>query len=285
MLVVEDGPTLTHGSMKIGAGVVAAERNGAAEIVDPRPWAFGTIAETFEKYDVGAVLPAMGYSDGQLAEMEKIIDAADVDLVVIGTPIDLRSVIDIRKPAVRVRYDLEMLPGSPAAVPSPTILRPVLAAGATEGCAWNGSSSPWAATRCSVAAPRTRTRRCTAPLGRRPSGSPTSRRPGGRSCSPTATGRRSGRILLQQEAAAESCNPMPLDVCGAESQGQIGYLLQVTIGDVFFERGMERPVATVLTLTRVRADDPAFADPTKFVGPYLRGAGGATARGASAATR
>lgn len=77
-----------------------------------------------------------------------------------------------------------------------------------------------------------------------------------------------GRILLQQEAAADTIPPMPLDVCGAESQGQIGYLLQVTIGDVFFERGMERPVATVLTLTRVRSDDPAFVDPTKYVGPY-----------------
>ena len=122
VLVVEDGPTLTHGSMKIGAGVVAAQRNGAAEIVDPRPWAFGTIAETFDKYEVGAVLPAMGYSDGQLAEMEKIIDAADVDLVVIGTPIDLRSVIDIGKPAVRVRYDLDVLPDSPQladVLPSP----------------------------------------------------------------------------------------------------------------------------------------------------------------------
>ena len=77
-----------------------------------------------------------------------------------------------------------------------------------------------------------------------------------------------GRILLQQEAAAASVHPMPLDVCGAQSQGQIGYLLQVTIGDVFFERGMERPVATVLTLTRVRPDDPAFANPTKYVGPF-----------------
>jgi carbamate kinase len=77
-----------------------------------------------------------------------------------------------------------------------------------------------------------------------------------------------GRILLQQEAAAATVHPMPLDVCGAQSQGQIGYLLQVTIGDVFFERGMERPVATVLTLTRVHPDDPAFANPTKFVGPY-----------------
>jgi carbamate kinase len=77
-----------------------------------------------------------------------------------------------------------------------------------------------------------------------------------------------GRILLQQEAAREVVHPMPLDVCGAESQGQIGYLLQVTIGDVFFERGMERPVATILTLTRVRPKDPAFRKPTKFVGPF-----------------
>ena len=77
-----------------------------------------------------------------------------------------------------------------------------------------------------------------------------------------------GRILLQQEAARGWVSPMPLDVCGAESQGQIGYLLQVTIGDVFFERGMERPVATVLTLTRVRPDDPAFQNPTKPIGPF-----------------
>src|SRR5256885_10047431 len=77
-----------------------------------------------------------------------------------------------------------------------------------------------------------------------------------------------GRILLQQESAAGWVHPMPLDVCGAESQGQIGYLLQVTIGDVFFERGMERPVATILTLTRVRPKDPAFRKPTKFVGPF-----------------
>ena len=77
-----------------------------------------------------------------------------------------------------------------------------------------------------------------------------------------------GRILIQQEAAASKVSPMPLDVCGAESQGLIGYLLQVTIGDVFFERGMERPVATVLTFTRVRPQDPAFRKPTKFIGPF-----------------
>jgi predicted GTPase len=123
VLVVEDGPTLTHGEMKFGAGVVAARRGGAAEIVDPRPWAIGTIDETFRKYDVGPVLPAMGYSEGQLAEMEKIIDAADVDVVVIGTPIDLRHVIDIKKPAVRVRYDLEVLPDSPQLS---DVLKPVL---------------------------------------------------------------------------------------------------------------------------------------------------------------
>lgn len=78
-----------------------------------------------------------------------------------------------------------------------------------------------------------------------------------------------GRILIQQEAAAAQVAPMPLDVCGALTQGQIGYLLQVTIGDVFFERGHETPVATILTLTRVRERDPAFGNPTKFIGPYF----------------
>jgi predicted GTPase len=123
VLVVEDGPTLTHGGMKFGAGVVAARRGGATEIVDPRPWAIGTLADTFEKYDVGPVLPAMGYSQGQLEEMEKIIDAAEADAVVIASPIDLRAVIDIRKPAVRVRYELDVLPDSPTLK---DVLRPVL---------------------------------------------------------------------------------------------------------------------------------------------------------------
>jgi predicted GTPase len=124
VLVIEDGPTLTHGEMKFGAGVVAARAHGAAEIVDPRPWAVGTIADTFRKYDVGPVLPAMGYSDGQLAEMERIIAAAEVDVVVIGTPIDLRRVIDISKPAYRVQYDLEVLPDSPSL---DDVLKPVIA--------------------------------------------------------------------------------------------------------------------------------------------------------------
>ncbi|HET9722912.1 MAG TPA: cyclic 2,3-diphosphoglycerate synthase [Actinomycetota bacterium] len=123
VLVVEDGPTLTHGEMKFGAGVVAARQHGAAEIVDPRPWALGTIDDTFRKYEVGPVLPAMGYSEGQLQEMEKIIEAVEADVVVIGTPIDLRRVIDIRKPAVRVRYDLEIRPDSPSLV---DVLAPVL---------------------------------------------------------------------------------------------------------------------------------------------------------------
>jgi predicted GTPase len=123
VLVVEDGPTLTHGEMKFGAGVVAARAHGAAEIVDPRPWAIGTIDETFRRYEVGPVLPAMGYSDVQLEEMAKIIDAVDAELVVVGTPIDLRRVIEIRKPAVRVRYELEVLPGSPSLA---DVLAPVL---------------------------------------------------------------------------------------------------------------------------------------------------------------
>ncbi len=123
VLVVEDGPTLTHGGMKFGAGVVAAQAHGATEIVDPRPWAIGTIAETLRKYDVGPVLPAMGYSEGQLAELEEIIDSVDADVVVIGTPVDLRRVIDIHKPALRVRYDLEVLPDSPSLL---DVLKPAL---------------------------------------------------------------------------------------------------------------------------------------------------------------
>jgi len=122
VLVVEDGPTLTHGEMKFGAGVVAARRRGA-EIVDPRPYAIGTLEETYRKYDVGPVLPAMGYSEGQLAEMEKMIDTADCDVVVIASPIDLRHVISVSKPAVRVRYELEVLEGQPSLS---DVLAPVL---------------------------------------------------------------------------------------------------------------------------------------------------------------
>lgn len=111
VLVVEDGPTLTHGEMKFGAGVVAARRGGAAEIVDPRPYAIGSLEEIYRRYDVGPVLPAMGYSQAQLEEMEKMIDMVGVDLVLIASPIDLRHVIHISKPAVRVRYELEEIPG------------------------------------------------------------------------------------------------------------------------------------------------------------------------------
>ncbi|MDP9296884.1 MAG: cyclic 2,3-diphosphoglycerate synthase [Actinomycetota bacterium] len=113
VLVIEDGPTLTHGDMKFGAGVVAARTNGAAEIIDPRPYATGTMLDTYNKYDVGPVVPAMGYSAKQLAEMEQMINAADCDLVVIASPIDLRRLIDISKPAVRVGYELEEIEGSP----------------------------------------------------------------------------------------------------------------------------------------------------------------------------
>lgn len=113
VLVVEDGPTLTHGDMKYGAGVVAALRLGAEELVDPRPWARGRLAETFEKYpDIGTLLPAMGYGDEQKADLEATIDAVDCDVVVIGTPIDLTRIIRIKKPTVRVGYELQEI-GSP----------------------------------------------------------------------------------------------------------------------------------------------------------------------------
>ncbi len=111
VLVVEDGPTLTHGEMAYGAGVVAAKRYGASNLVDPRPWITGTIAETFEKYPgIGTLLPAMGYGEKQVRDLEKTINAADCDGVVIATPIDLNRIISINKPSVRVRYELEELP-------------------------------------------------------------------------------------------------------------------------------------------------------------------------------
>lgn len=108
VLVVEDGPTLTHGEMKYGAGTVAAEKFGAAEIVDPRPFTVGRISETFEKYpEIGMLLPAMGYGDEQIKDLESTINQSDCDSVVIGTPIDLRKLIDIKKETARVYYDLQ----------------------------------------------------------------------------------------------------------------------------------------------------------------------------------
>lgn len=110
VLVVEDGPTLTHGEMTYGAGVVAAKRAGAAELVDPRPFAAGSIKGVFEKYPhMGALLPAMGYSDQQRADLAATINASDADVVLIATPIDLRKVISIDKPAFRAGYDLEVI--------------------------------------------------------------------------------------------------------------------------------------------------------------------------------
>jgi predicted GTPase len=108
VLCVEDGPTLTHGEMKYGAAVVAARENGAAEIVDPRPFAVGTIKKTFEIYPgIGDLLPAMGYGDQQIADLKATIDASDVDLVIVGTPIDLGRVAAFEKPYVSVGYHLE----------------------------------------------------------------------------------------------------------------------------------------------------------------------------------
>jgi predicted GTPase len=108
VLVVEDGPTLTHGEMSYGAGVVAARRFGAAEIADPRPYAVGSIAETYRKYpNTGPVLPAMGYGAKQIQELEQTINATPCDLVIVATPIDLRRVIQINRPMQRVRYELQ----------------------------------------------------------------------------------------------------------------------------------------------------------------------------------
>ncbi len=110
VLVIEDGPTLTHGGMKIGAGTVAAKKYGAGELIDPRPFLKGKLAETFEIYpDIGTLLPAMGYSEQQLADLEATINATDCDSVIIGTPIDLSRIINIKHPYTRVYYDLQCI--------------------------------------------------------------------------------------------------------------------------------------------------------------------------------
>jgi len=125
VLVVEDGPTLTHGGMSFGAGTVAARAAGAAELVDPRPFATGTIAGLFARYPhLGPVLPAMGYSDEQLAELAATIDACECDVVVTGTPIDLSRLIHSRHPFRHAAYELEEAGGVPLA----QVLEPVLAA-------------------------------------------------------------------------------------------------------------------------------------------------------------
>src|SRR6056297_471803 len=108
VLVVEDGPTLTHGEMKIGAGVVAARKYGAGQLIDPRPFTVGRLKETFEIYpEIGTLLPAMGYGEQQLKDLEATINGSDCDAVVIGTPIDLNRIINIKKPNTRVYYDLQ----------------------------------------------------------------------------------------------------------------------------------------------------------------------------------
>jgi predicted GTPase len=108
VLVIEDGPTLTHGEMKIGAGTVAAKKFGAAELVDPRPYAVGKLAETFRIYpNIGTLLPAMGYGEEQVKDLERTIENTPCDVVVIATPIDLNRIVKINKPNVKVGYDLQ----------------------------------------------------------------------------------------------------------------------------------------------------------------------------------
>ena len=113
VLAIEDGPTTTHGGMPFGAGVVAARTHGAAELVDPRNWAIGEIAETFERYpDVGPLLPAMGYGDEQIRDLETTVNAVDCDLVLVATPIDLTRLIKINKPYMKIGYSLARADGA-----------------------------------------------------------------------------------------------------------------------------------------------------------------------------
>jgi len=113
VLIIEDGPTTTHGGMPFGAGVLAATQHHAAELVDPRPWAVGEIAETYRKYpEIGDLLPAMGYGDAQIRDLEATVDAVDCDLVLVATPIDLTRLIDIRKPNMRIGYSMPAVDGA-----------------------------------------------------------------------------------------------------------------------------------------------------------------------------
>jgi len=114
VLVIEDGPTLTHGEMKFGAGTIAAQKFGAAELIDPRPYAVGSIKKTFEIYpEIGVLLPAMGYGDKQIKDLQATINKVPCDVVVIGTPIDLKRIVKITKPALRVSYELQEI-GEPS---------------------------------------------------------------------------------------------------------------------------------------------------------------------------
>jgi predicted GTPase len=128
VLVVEDGPTLTHGEMRFGAGSVLARRSGAAELVDPRPFAVGSIAETYHTYPkTGPVLPAMGYGDQQVRDLEATIARVPCDVVIVGTPIDLSRLITIAKPVVRARYELQEI-GKPDLTDAVAALKTRLAA-------------------------------------------------------------------------------------------------------------------------------------------------------------
>jgi predicted GTPase len=130
VLVVEDGPTLTHGSMAYGAGVVAAQRYGAAELVDPRPYAAGSIREVYQTYSgIGPLLPAMGYGPEQMADLQQTINATPCDMVLVATPIDLGRILDLKKPAQRVRYELQEI-GRPNLE---DLLQPILASAPTSG--------------------------------------------------------------------------------------------------------------------------------------------------------
>jgi predicted GTPase len=127
--VVEDGPTLTHGGMTYGAGIVAARRFGAGEIVDPVPFATGELAETLSKYPaLERLLPAMGYGQGQMTELENALNSMPADLVLSATPIDLTRVLKLTKPVVRVRYELEEMAGETAGQANLTeLLAPIVA--------------------------------------------------------------------------------------------------------------------------------------------------------------
>ena len=220
VLAIEDGPTLTHGEMTYGAAVLAAKANGAAELIDPRSAAVGSIAQTFEDYpNVGALLPAMGYGRKQMDDLKATIEASGAELVLIGTPIDLRKLIDFDVPALRVTYKLQEV-GEPTLADVLDRARPDRRQSARVSIvvALGGNALMRPGERGTAAEQRANLREACAAL-----------RPllDERELVVThGNGPQVGNELLRQERAAEEAPPLPLYLAVAQTQAEIGALIE-----------------------------------------------------------
>ena len=254
VLAIEDGPTLTHGEMTFGAAVLAAKAHGAAELVDPRPHAVGSIAATFAEYPhVSGLLPAMGYGRKQMDDLAETIKRSDPELVLVGTPIDLRRLIDFEVPALRVTYRLEEV-GEPTLadvlgeyglIGAARRRRVTLVVALGGNALGRGTAAEQLETlrdACEALAPLVREGEVVVTHGNGP---------------------QVGNELLRQERAADEVPPLPLYLAVAQTQAEIGALIEAELS-----AAASRPVACLLTHVHVDPDDPAFRDPTKPIGPF-----------------